>query len=149
MQGLVTKIFRGLATEPNVLKKCIFEKNQILLIYSAELWDWTLVQGSWRPLGLISKCKVWLTSAEWDCFLFKACCVHYFLSIYFFIKWQAFKNYVKCFLFHLKRSFHSWDIQIFVIFPFLSALSRFKRENGSGIIYDVRNWLAWISRCNF
>ena len=39
VQGLVTKIFRGLATEPNVLKKCIFEKNQILLIYSAGLWD--------------------------------------------------------------------------------------------------------------
>ena len=39
VQGLVTKIFRGLATGPNVLKKFIFEKNQILLIYSAGLWD--------------------------------------------------------------------------------------------------------------
>ena len=42
----------------------------------------------------------------------------------------------KCFLFHLKSSFRSRDIQIFVIFP-LSTLYRFKRTNGSGIIYDV------------
>ena len=46
-------------------------------------------------------------------------CVHYFLSnFYFFIKWQAFKNYEKCFLFHVKISFCSRDTQIFVIFPF-------------------------------
>ena len=38
VQGLVTKIFRGLATEPNVLKKCFFEKNQIPLICAAGLW---------------------------------------------------------------------------------------------------------------
>ena len=41
-----------------------------------------------------------------------------------------------------KSSFHSQDIQISVFFPFLSTLSRFKRANGSGIIYDVINWLA-------
>ena len=29
----------------------------------------------------------------------------------------------------------------FCIFPFLSTLSRFKRRNGSEIIYDVMNWL--------
>ena len=31
-------------------------------------------------------------------------------------------------------------------FPFLSTLFRFKRTNGSGIIYDVMNWLAYICR---
>ena len=37
-----------------------------------------------------------------------------FLSnFYFFNKWQAFKNYEKCFLFHLKRSFRYRDIHIF------------------------------------
>ena len=42
-------------------------------------------------------------------------CVHYFLSIFsFFNKWQPLKNYEKFFLFHLKSSFHSRDIQIFV-----------------------------------
>ena len=48
---------------------------------------------------------------------------------------------VKCFLFHLKISFRFRDIQIFVFFPFLSTLSRFKRTNGSGIINDVMHWL--------
>ena len=44
-------------------------------------------------------------------------CVRYFLSnFYFLIKWSAFKNYEKYFLFHLKTSFRSRDIQIFVIF---------------------------------
>ena len=46
----------------------------------------------------------------------------------------------KCFLFHLESSFCSQDIQVLVIFPFLSTLSRLKKTNGSGIIYDVMNW---------
>ena len=45
--------------------------------------------------------------------IFKAC-VRYFLSIFFCTKWQSFKNHKKCFLFHLKSSFRSQDIQIFV-----------------------------------
>ena len=73
--------------------------------------------------------------------VFKAC-VRYFLSnFYFFTKWYHFKNYEKCFLFHQKSSFRSWDIKIFVFFPFLSTIFRLKRTNGSGIIY-VMNWLA-------
>ena len=39
LPGIVKKPFKGLATEPNVLKKCIFEKNQILLICSAGRWN--------------------------------------------------------------------------------------------------------------
>ena len=51
--------------------------------------------------------------------LLKAC-VHYFLSNFCFLtKWQSFKNYEKCFLFHLKSSFYSRDIQFFLIFPLL------------------------------
>ena len=34
-------------------------------------------------------------------------------------------------------------------FLFFSLLSRFKRKNESGIIYDVMNWIASISKCNF
>ena len=41
----------------------------------------------------------------------------------------------KVFLFSRYSSFCSF-------FPFLSTLSRFKKTNGSGIIYDVMNWLA-------
>ena len=32
------------------------------------------------------------------------------IIFYFYTKQQPFKNYKKCFLFHLKSSFHSWDI---------------------------------------
>ena len=43
-------------------------------------------------------------------------CVHYFLSFFFPTRWQPFKNYEKCLLLHLKSSFRSQDIQIFLIF---------------------------------
>ena len=47
----------------------------------------------------------------------KKACISYFLSnFYFFTNWWPLKNYEKCFLFHLKTSFCSRDIQIFVIF---------------------------------
>ena len=39
-------------------------------------------------------------------------------NFYFFTKWDSFKNYEKCFLFHLKSSFRSGDIQIFVLLFF-------------------------------
>ena len=45
-----------------------------------------------------------------------------FYKIFIFLtKWYAFKNYEKYFLFHLKSSFRSQDIRIFLIFPFLST----------------------------
>ena len=72
---------------------------------------------------------------------FKAC-VHYFLSIFFFSPNDSSLKTEKCFIFHLKSAFSSRDIQIFMIFPFFSTLSRFERANGSGIIYDVMNWLV-------
>ena len=48
--------------------------------------------------------------------LFKACLCYFLSNFYFFTKWQPFKNYEKCFLFNLKSSFCSRDIQIFVFF---------------------------------
>ena len=44
------------------------------------------------------------------------------------------KTMKKVLLLHLKSSFRS--------FSFLSTLSRLKRTNENGIIYDVMNWLA-------
>ena len=41
-------------------------------------------------------------------------CAHYFL---FFTKWQLFRNYEKCDLFHLKASFSSRNVQIFTFPP--------------------------------
>ena len=49
-------------------------------------------------------------------FSFKACVRYFFLNL-FFTKWQSFKNYERYFLFHLKSSFHSQDIQIFLFPP--------------------------------
>ena len=59
---------------------------------------------------------------------FVKACVRYFFEIFIFSPND--------------RSFRSRDIQIFVIFLFHSTLSKFKRPNGNGIIYDVMNWLA-------
>ena len=50
----------------------------------------------------------------------------------------------------MKNVFHFIEKALFVLeifkflwfFPFLSTLSRFKTTNGSGINYDVMNWLA-------
>ena len=59
---------------------------------------------------------------SWRCFPLRFCLFlkllyAIFLSnLYFFTKWYPFKNYEKCFLFHLKSSFRFWDIQFFVIF---------------------------------
>ena len=65
-----------------------------------------------------------------------------FYQIFVFSPNDGFKIYEKCLLLHLKSSFRSRDIQIFAFLTFLSTLSRLKRTNGSGIIYDVMNWLA-------
>ena len=73
--------------------------------------------------------------------LLKACCVHYFLSFFIFSPIDSPLKTVKNVLFHLKSSFRSPGIHIFVIFP-LSTLSRFKKTSGSGVMYDVMNWLA-------
>ena len=63
-----------------------------------------------------NKIKVKILNISNKFILFKAC-VRYFLSnFYFFTKSLPLKNYEKCFLFHLKSSFRSRDIQIFVIF---------------------------------
>ena len=45
------------------------------------------------------------------------------------------------FCFIKKALFSSGDIQALLPFPFASKVSRFKSTNGSGIIYDVMNWL--------
>ena len=44
--------------------------------------------------------------------------------------------------FSSKKLFLSSRYSNLCIFFFLSTLPRFKRANGSGIIYDVINWLA-------
>ena len=76
-------------------------------------------------LQIFRKNRIWqkltyLLRNSKDAFGLLKACVCYFLSnFYFFINWLTFKNYEKCFLFYLKSSFRSRDIQIFVIFPLL------------------------------
>ena len=66
--------------------------------------------------------------------LFKAC-VRYFSSNFYFHQMIALQNYEKCFLFHLKSSFRSRDIQIFVFsssplfFPVSHCLRIWSKKN--------------------
>ena len=73
---------------------------------------------------------------------FKAC-ARYFLSFFIFLPNDSPSKTEKCFLFHLKNSFCSRDIEIFS--KFYSSFPHFSDSNGtngSGIIFDVMNWLA-------
>ena len=110
--------------------------------YRIDVYEKTL---RWsKNMNLDSICCQWnILREKWFFIIITIkACVRYFFSIFFFTKWYPFNNYVKCFLFHLKSSFHSQHIQIFVVFSFLYTLSRYRRTNGSGIIYDAMNWLA-------
>ena len=62
---------------------------------------------------------------------------------------KTMKNVFYFILFYFQALFIFEIFKFLYFFPFLSTLSRFKRKNGSGIIYDVINWLAYIYRCNF
>ena len=115
-----------------ILKRCLVIFTLLTLIFQLFLVILMLESNIWRLKNWFSHNFLWL----------KACASYFLSHFYFFTKGWSLKNYEKCFLFHLKSSFHSRDIQIFVIFSFLSTLSRFKRANGGGIIYDVINWLA-------
>ena len=74
-----------------------------------------------------------------------------FNKFLFFTNWQPFKNYERCFLFHLKSSFRSRDIQIF-LFPssplFLPVSHCFRAWSKINLkVYDVLNCLNKNSFC--
>ena len=75
---------------------------------------------------------------------FKAC-VCYFLSNFYFSPNDSPSKTEKYFLFHLKSSFHSWDIPIFVFpsFPLLLPVSHWLRgwSKKNLKVYDVINRL--------
>ena len=72
-------------------------------------------------------------------------CLLFFSKFLFFTKWSPFKNYKRCFLFHLKSSFHSRDIHIFVFLSsplFLPVSHCFRTWSKiSLIVYGVINYL--------
>ena len=67
-------------------------------------------------------------------------CVRYFL--FFSANDSSSKTMKNIFYFIYKTLFVLKIFNFLKFFPFLSALSRFKRTNESRIIYDVMNWLA-------
>ena len=66
-------------------------------------------------------------------------------QIFIFNQMITLQNYEKCFLFHLKSSFRSWDIQIFVFsssplfFPVSHCFRGWSKKNLK--VYDVINCL--------
>ena len=73
-------------------------------------------------------------------------CPLFFIKFLFFTEWMPFKNYGKCFLFHLKSCFRSRDIQIIVFLssPLFSAVSHCLRGRSkkNPKVYDVINCLS-------
>ena len=97
-----------------------------------------------------------------NCFFFWSC-VHYILSnFYFFIKWKPFKNHEKCFLFDLKSSFCSQDIQFLVFFslPFHtfqiqkdkwkwnSLMSWISLHKFANVIFEITQQMLYITSSN-
>ena len=68
--------------------------------------------------------------------IFKASVCYFLSNFHFLTKRQPLENCEKCVLLHLKISFRSRDFCNF------STLSRFKRTNGSGLIYGLMDCLA-------
>ena len=67
-----------------------------------------------------------------------------FYQTFISTEWYSFKNYEKCYLFHLKSSFRSRNIQIFV-FPFsplfLPVSQCFRGWSKINLVYDGINCL--------
>ena len=76
------------------------------------------------------------------CFIVKAC-VRYFYQISVFAPNDSPSKTMKSVFYFIKKALFVLEIfKILEFFPFLSALSRYKRTSGSGIICDVMNWLT-------
>ena len=72
-----------------------------------------------------------------------------FYQIFVFPPNVALQKLRKMFFISSKKLFSFSRYSNFCIFFPSFPLSRFKRKNGSGIIYDVMNCFAYICRCNF
>ena len=78
-------------------------------------------------------------------YISESLCPLFFFKFLFLTKWQPFQNYEKCFSFHLKSSFHSQDIQIFVFLSsplFLPVSHCFRGWSKINLkVYDIINCL--------
>ena len=95
--------FKGLS-----IAKKLCQSSSPFRKFSTSMWLTILLGVQWRVMCIFLFLKLYN-------FIKASLC--YFLSVLFFsTKWESFKKYEKCFLFHLKSSFRSRDIQIFVFF---------------------------------
>ena len=117
------ELFLAITWEPDFSKACSFcrmsmKNHQVMIItWYGHYMDSQRpkIGDSWSFTSLYL--QHWVTTPKKQVVLqnqLKAC-VCYFRSIFFSPNDSPSKT-VKCFLFHLKISFHFWDIQIFVFF---------------------------------
>ena len=68
---------------------------------------------------------------------------HFFIKSFFFFFFLPLNNYEKCFSFHLKSSFRSWNIQICVLSSLFFTVSHWLRgwSKKNLKVYDVSNCL--------
>ena len=102
----------GQIEQPPSFSGTLFWKHtNVLLLLSYYIMPLVyFLQNSQIDQNSYSKEKLWMVASLLP--LIKACFRYFLSNFYFFCK-----NCEKCFLFHLKSLFRSWDIQIFVIFP--------------------------------
>ena len=88
--------------------------NRFDIVLVSSLADFENVNAICDTIALI---KIYLCISDLWAVIFKAC-VHHFFQIFIFQEMIALQKLWKIFFIHLKGSFRSWDIQIFV---FLSS----------------------------
>ena len=75
--------------------------------------------------------------------LLKACYRCFFFQIFIFSPSERSSKILKNVFYFMEKSLFVLEIfRYLYVFSFLSTILRFKRTNGSRIIYDARNWLA-------
>ena len=109
------------------------------LNYSYTCFDLTFVSCLSTKINFVEFVTLWRAGLVLMLYLVENCNMNILCFLYMLGNWL--------YLYSVWLWHHSWKENIDT--PFLSTLSRFKRTNGSGIIYDVINWFAQICRCNF
>ena len=79
---------------------------------------------------------------QWVRFYLKLVSAIFFQFFIFSPNDSHLKTMKSVFYFILKALFILKIFKFFYFFPFLSILARYKKTNGSGIIYNAMNWLA-------
>ena len=139
LAGPLVHLTFHLASYSNVDLNCRIKHSKYIV--TALILGWRIfIQLNYQLLNFVFRFDIWkacwvlkirwshISNSRWSHFIFKAS-ARYFLSFfYFFYQMIALQKLRKMF-FYFKSASRSQYIQIFVIFTFLSTLSRFKRTN--------------------